>query len=556
MIAHPFGRRGRSFSRVMRPIAEVLESRHLLNGDLSIAGYPGLAVAAHDSPVETATYHVPIRATTLSQIAIDWGDGTGTTAGSATRDPVYTTASNPPQDVPTSGLSGAINGDHTYAVPGTYTVTTTTVAHVPGQADHTLTSTSTITVVAATLGNPNTGPVAASAGYAVIGPLTYFNTNIAHAPTALHATIDWGDGSTTTAASVADASQSFSIVGLDLNGNVVPASLDHAVTVSGNHAYAAPGTYTATIVISDATGLSSTAVATIKVQSNPLSFNGPPAPIDTNNGPRDNDSLLTLAMFTDVSHALSDGPTSPGYSATIDYGDGSAPGSGHVEPVVFYDGGSIDALLQVRSDHLYASAGDYVAKLTVTDSDGHVISTTVPVHVTSTSLTLGPTQNSVGGLNSPQPAVALASGVETGIVDADTSLAATIDWGDGSPLDRGTVIRSSIGGSVDTYGFVVYGSHIYASSADTVIHVTVTSSTGTSASVNVNHLGSAPINTNPPSGGGSTGTTPIPLPTTPTGTTHKHHHKIKHPHHHKVVSHHPHHAFVTPKAPHKAHHTS
>jgi hypothetical protein len=154
---------------------------------------------------------------------IDWGDGTATSAGT----------------VAPSGGGFAVSGSHTYAEEGSYTVTTTVFDGSPiGEKLATTTSTATVGDAALTR-----GLIKASCGAnpcAVTFAFTDANAGATSADFA--ATINWGDGSSTT--------------------GVVTGSGGGHFTVTGSHAYADGGSgHAITVSVTDDGGSTTTATA-------------------------------------------------------------------------------------------------------------------------------------------------------------------------------------------------------------------------------------------------------------------------------------------------------
>ncbi len=158
-----------------------------------------------------------------------------------------------------------------------------------------------------------------------------------------------------------------------------------------------------------------------------------------------------MASFTDPAH----GP--PGdFSATIAWGDGSSS-VGTVTPS--------GAGFTVTGSHTYAVARLYHAGVTVADVGGASASVTDLVPVAAPALTvfsktahfteatlLGGTV--LASFSSPDPHAFAGQ------------YAATINWGDGTPLDNGTV-------AADGAGFDVLGGHAYATHGSYSITVNI-----------------------------------------------------------------------------------
>jgi uncharacterized repeat protein (TIGR01451 family) len=160
------------------------------------------------------------------------------------------------------------------------------------------------------------------------------------------ATIDWGDGTATSAGTISGSAGSFS--------------------VSGTHTYAEEGTYPVTVTITDVdnAGNTDTANSTANVADAALHAGTLAVPSSTSLGSATNVSF----SFTDDNTAapLSD------FTATIDWGDGSSsPGT------ISGTGGSYT----VSGSHTYAAAGPYTITVAVVDDGGSMTSASASTSV-------------------------------------------------------------------------------------------------------------------------------------------------------------------------------
>ena len=158
--------------------------------------------------------------------------------------------------------------------------------------------------------------------------------------------------------------------------------------------------------------------------------------------------------------------TDPGvddtHTAAIDWGDGSSLESGIVD----------QGAGTVSGSHVYGDNGVYTLTVTVTDSGAGSGSGSV----TSTVDNLPPVVEVGSGVTLDEGSTfdsQLATSTDPGIDDTHT---ATIDWGDGSPLEAGIV---------DQGAGTVSGSHTYADDGAYTVTVTVTDSDGGSGSNNI-----------------------------------------------------------------------
>ena len=245
-----------------------------------------------------ATFSDPGGATDAPWVwTINWGDGAGSNGS-------------------TSTLGGPITGSHTYAAAGVYTVHVSVTDKDGGAGADDAVATVTATPP------PNQAPVANAGGpYAADASVTFNGAGSSDPDNNLPLTYAWnfGDGTTGTG-------------------------------VNPGKTYAANGTYTATLVVTDALGLSSTpATSTVTIANVAPTVNAG-ADAAVNLGASFNPS----ATFTDPG-----GATDAPWAWTIAWGDGTSA-SGSTAAL----GGPITA------SHTYASAGSYTAQVTVTDKDG------------------------------------------------------------------------------------------------------------------------------------------------------------------------------------------
>jgi hypothetical protein len=317
--------------------------------------------------------------------------------------------------------SGEQNPTHVYRQQGTYTVRlTVTEADDDGDAD-TETKTDYITVgdtcpTALLSGDTNINEGAAghydangSSGYDA--PLTY--------------EWDWNyDGTTFNPSGDTGATQ--------------------------NHAWADNGTYTVAVRVTDSDGSTDIATLTVTVDNVAPVVN---AGVDQTANEGETVSL-DPARFTDAG-------TCDTHTATIDWGDGTPVEAGVVTESPFGPPGNTSgADGTVAGSHVYADNGIYTVTVTVTDDDGGGIGNdtfTVTVNNVAPTVNAGADQTVNDG---DTVSLAPATFNDKGTLDTHT---ATIDWGDGTPIDTGTVTESPFGppGSTSGTDGTVASSHTY-----------------------------------------------------------------------------------------------
>lgn len=243
---------------------------------------------------------------------------------------------------------------------------------------------------------------------------TFADANLSAVASSFHATIAWGDGTSS-------------------QGDMIPLGAGR-FNVSGSHIYSSSGGFNVTVTIGDAAAHTTTANSRAQVGGGSLSLVG------LNLNPTEGHAFSgSVATFTD-----GDGNASAAvYAATIRWGDGvttagtvSAGGGGFI----------------ISGAHTYAEEGPFNVVVILHDSDGASASSTASTTVADAALSaLGVDLNQVEGTAFDGPVATFT--------DADPNAAvgdytATIRWGDGTTT-AGTV--SAVAG-----GFQVAGQHTYA----------------------------------------------------------------------------------------------
>ena len=340
--------------------------------------------------------------------SIDWGDGatsTGTVVG--------------------SNGNFTVEGGHTYADEGFFEAT----ALITRTADNSQVAPTGTVAVADT---DNLTPHGTIITFTANQPLTnvqvatFTDTNTVNTASDFVASIDWGDGTTTTG-TVSGSNGSFS--------------------VSGSHTYAASGDNTITVFLNDDTPDAAFAVAT----STAVSGFGGQVTLTTAT------ELTALANVQVATFADTSGSHVAGdYLASIDWGDGSTtPGT------VSGSGNSFT----VTGSHTYGDEADDHAAVTITRTAD--LATTKPTGTVAVveGDQLTPTPKTFGGQpNQPINNVVVATFSDV-IPNAASDFTAAIDWGDGTS-SAGTVTGS--GGA-----FTVSGSHTYLAAGDNTVLVTL-----------------------------------------------------------------------------------
>src|SRR6185437_5358731 len=233
-------------------------------------------------------------------------------------------------------------------------------------------------------------------------------------------TIDWGDGSAATFGSVV-------------------ANAHGGFDVTGGHTYDQEVTsLPITTVIRDAGGSVATAIGTAQVADAPLAAAA--ATIAATEGAAFSGAI---ASFSDANPNAAAGD----FTATIDWGDGSATTSGSV--IANTNGG-----FDVTGAHIYdQEATSLPITVMIGDAGGSI------------AIALGTAQVADAPLAAAAATIAATegaafSGAIASFSDANPNAAAgdftvTIDWGDGSATTSGSIIANTNG------GFDVTGAHTY-----------------------------------------------------------------------------------------------
>ncbi|HEX5442235.1 MAG TPA: DUF4214 domain-containing protein, partial [Pirellulales bacterium] len=325
---------------------------------------------------------------------IDWGDGTSNAGTVSETSGVYT-----------------ISGSHAYAEDGSYAITAV-VSDASGGKNNSGTATATARIAEAPFfsdGVPLSG-VEQSTLTAVVATFTHGDGS--EPASEFTATIDWGDGATST-------------------GNI---SSSGVYAISGSHAYAENGAYTLTIVVSDDSNGSATITTTASISDATLSVTG-----NTVAGTEGETLTAAVATFT---HGDGSEPASS-FQATIDWDDGPTQAGTITESQGVYT---------VTGSHAYAEDDAYPLRIVILDLGG--TSATASGVATIDEPPLSATGVAING----QPFAPFSGPVATfshgNGGEAADGFAATINWGDGT-ITPGEIKPASGHYEVD-------GSHTYS----------------------------------------------------------------------------------------------
>lgn len=361
---------------------------------------------------------------------IAWGDGTvssGTLTGSAG--------------------SYTVSGSHAYADEGVYTVTVTASENGAAPA---ATATFTVSVDEGDAGNLIAATITPTEGQAFSGAVASFTDegNPLQVAGDWTASIDWGDGTSTTAGTVTGPTGG-------------------PFTINGNHTYADEGTFAVIATFSDnaPSALTGISISSTAVVSDADALTAPTAAVSVSATEGTTFSSSALATFTN-SYT---GSVPADFNATIDWGDGTqstgtVTGSGGV----FAVGGSHLYLDEMTATPVSIVLSENAPGTASATASGTVTVQDASLTAMSTSLT------ATAGISFTATVASFTdANPNATITDFSTLSAATIDWGDGTS-SVGTVVSSG-------NAFNVIGTHTYLAAGTPAITVHIADEGGSTA---------------------------------------------------------------------------
>jgi len=313
----------------------------------------------------------------------------------------------PMEAIAPDGSGGfTVSGEIIYYSPGLYTVTIGVSG--PDNRSASITDSVYVTTLTAT-GQTFT----AVQGQAYSGNVATFTDAISGTPASNYtASIDWGDGSTTS----------------PLDGSAVAITSDgHGnFTVSGNHTYTQAGTFYPQVTITEG-DVTTSASAEADVSGFAISPQAINATLPSGN------FSGTVATFTDNGVDASD--VNSDYSATINWGDGNTSPQDGQAVVVAYDSNNDD--FTITGNHTYLSAGTPTVTITVTGPDSRsAVSSGTVADVTNLTVT-AETFPALQGQSFTGP---VATFTDASGNTNPNQYTASIDWlGDGSDVTTGSI---------------------------------------------------------------------------------------------------------------------
>jgi hypothetical protein len=356
---------------------------------------------------------------------------------------------------------------NTSVTAGEYiTATATTLANLPYGDTSEFAPPVPVTAATGSNGNGNGGTdvlaasgdiVAATEGASFTGDVASFtDTNTSATQSTFSALINWGDGSSTSAGTIA------------ANGS-------GGFNVLGTHTYLDFGTYTTRLTITPTNGSAASPTGTANVVDAPLIALTTPIALSPNEGQPTGNVVVGYFSDADPNATISD------YEGSINWGDGSTVTTLAPANLSIVSQNAAGTLFAITSNHAYAQFGQYQVSVNVTDDDGSTAKTggstttidettinvaDLPVTAATTALWYKTTEGSASG------SVVLGYFTDADTTAVNSDYLGSINWGDGSTpttLTSGSIV--AVGTSSAGVEFAVYGNHTYT--AFGTYHVTI-----------------------------------------------------------------------------------
>lgn len=347
---------------------------------------------------------------------VDWGDGTPPSTGVVTLDGTGTYH---------------VAARHTYTTSGIFPVTTT----ITSDGEAVLVGSSTATVGVPPRGGAGVGGLKFTENVSETKKIGNFFRGGAPGGVTFTGTINWGDGTGTSAATLTSTGTGFDVI--------------------GTHNYVDEGTYTATVTINGSDSITNTFQVQITVDDRAVVGNA----VTVNGQTGIQIANATVANFTDPG-----GSKAPSaYNATINWGDGTA-----VEPVtVVFNSGTNS--FSVIGTHTYLTANTYTTTITI--SHGTAPDTILTGVAIVTDGPINPAVQATGVDVSATANIAFTGTVATFTDNNPTpdvvgNYVAIINWGDGTPTSNGVI-------TFNAGVFTVTGTHTWATSGTFPMTVTI-----------------------------------------------------------------------------------
>jgi PKD repeat protein len=338
--------------------------------------------------------------------------------------------------LPGTAAGGTCTGpSHVYADEGTGTYTVTVSVSDNDGGTGTNSGSHSVLNVAPTVATPSVVPSSSNEGDSVTASATFTDPGTLDTHTC---TVNYGDGSGALAGTVV--------------GNLCTGPA---------HTYADNGNFTVTVTVTDNDGGPGSNSTTHAVGN----LNPVVGPVTTS------PSSTPEGSPTTASAGFTDAGTADTHTCSINWGDGSPASVG----TVTQGAGSGSC----SGSHAYADegTGSYTVTITITDDDGGSGNNSASHSVTNVPPVVAvPTTNSP--TNEGVSASVTATFTDAGTADVHTC---SVNWGDGSPVETGTVSEASGSGScTDT--------HVYGDNGSFTVTVTINDGDGGVTSNSTTHV--------------------------------------------------------------------
>jgi hypothetical protein len=289
------------------------------------------------------------------------------------------------------------------------------------------------------------------------------------------ATINWGDGSTSTGTVTCE---------LSTGELTFPTGV---FDVAGSHTYADSATAAISVSVVDNSEEAESSGAAVNTDT--ATVTDADLGLDGDNSTRrsyagvEGKSLKVAVDFFDDRNSEGRDASIAG---TINWGDGSATQSvAATDATDICDCSSNDA--EISASHVYADAGAYHITVTAKDDGGSMATASYTANVSDGKLTADANKSLTATAGAAFTSVLGSFTDEAGAQAAAGDFAAMISWGDGS-LYSGTVAKTGSG------AFSVSGTHTYASAGSKSITATVTDEEGNTVTLHATAtVGAAPV---------------------------------------------------------------
>jgi hypothetical protein len=359
--------------------------------------------------------------------AVKWGDGTTFTLPSSAI-------------VATGGGTFAVRASHTYADEGSYLL----AVQILDDGGASIAGGQTIAVADGALGSlsiHSPGPTEGkSTGLVTVA--TFSDANLKASSQDFTATIQWGDGGTTTVSASGIAALG--------GGNFV---------IKAAHTYADEGTYTVSVQVVDDGGAPIAASQTLAVADATLT-NLTVSAIPATEGKATGNVRVASFYDNNVRAPVTD------FTATITWGDGSTTTvSGAAGNIVAVGNGWFYLL----ASHTYAEEGSYTLSVQVLDDGGSSASASRVVGVADAVLNNLGVHNPHATAGKDTGTFTVATFHDNNLLAPTSDFTAVVNWGDNTT----TTLSASDFVPEGNGNFAVLASHLYSTSGSFTLSVTV-----------------------------------------------------------------------------------